>query len=98
MESLQRALNDMPNQFSSNEFSKNAKKYGLTQREVLDGVCARFLHRNAVQLSTKRMWRKKNTSNLFAMDNADDQVQYAISLLKSKGYKVLKPVTEYQEL
>ena len=95
---LQRALNEMPNVFSSNEFGTHTKRYGVTKKQINAGVLAKFLHRNAVQLSSKRMWRKKNPDNLFSMDNADDQVQDAIKLLKSLGYRVLKPVTEYQEL
>ena len=90
MESLLRALNDMPTQFSSNEFSRKAKKYGLTPRQVQDGVCAQFLHKNCTQMDTKRTWSKAKLT--------DDDISRAISLLKSKGYKVLKPVTEYQEL
>ena len=90
MESLQKALNDMPTQFSSNQFSRMAKKYGLTPRQVQDGVCAQFLHQNCIQMDTKRTWTKGQLS--------DDDISKAIYLLKSKGYKVLKPVTEFQEL
>ena len=90
MESLQKALNDMPNYFSSNQFSRKAKRYGLTTRQVQDGVCAQFLHQNCIQMDTKRTWSKSQTT--------DNDISKAISLLKSKGYKVLKPVTEYQEL
>ena len=93
MESLQKALNDMPNYFSSNQFSRKAKRYGLTLRQVQSGVCAQFLHQNCIQMDTKRTWSKKQEHSEISRN-----VEYAINLLKSKGYKVLKPVTEYQEL
>lgn len=96
MDILNKTLSEMNFTFSSNEFSKKAQKNGLPQLEVYNGVIAYFLHRNAVQLSTKRMWRKKNVVS--SDKQKADEIMIAIDLLKSKGYKISKPVTELVEL
>ena len=56
MNILQKTLSEMPRIFSSNRFSHNAKRNGLTKSEINNGVIACFLHQNAIQLQTKRMW------------------------------------------
>ena len=96
MDILNKTLSEMNFTFSSNEFSKKAQKNGLSQMEVDNGVIALFLHRNALQLGTKRMWIKKNVVS--SDKQKSDEITIAIDLLKSKGYKISKPVTEWVEL
>lgn len=95
---LQKALNNMTKHFSSNQFSKEAKKHGITPRQVQDGICAKFLHKNAIQSNTKRTWIKIVEFDTKSKRNIDYDIEYAINLLKSKGYKILKPITEFKEL
>jgi hypothetical protein len=96
MEILKKTLSEMNFSFSSNEFSKRAKKNGLSKMEIANGAIAMFLHRNAVQGETRRMWRKHN--GILLETPKTDQIMEAIALLKSQGYKVLKPVSDWVEL
>ncbi len=94
MEELKRALNEMQDKFSSNEFASLSRRYGITDKQIKNKVANRFLLQNCIQINRKS-WEKKNTNSLF--DNKHQEEQ-AVLLLKSLGYKVYKPVTEYQEL
>jgi len=58
MEILMETLNRMPRTFSSNQFADKARKKGLTNRQIESGAVGTFLHRNATQGNTKRMWTK----------------------------------------
>lgn len=89
MERLIKTLNEMNNTFSSNEFSEKAKKNGVSQYEINNGIIASFLHDNSIQL-TRRLWEKKDTNHLAIIK--------AIELLKQNGYKVFKSVTDYVEV
>ena len=95
-EILKKTLEHIPFSFSSNEFCKMAKKNGLTKREVENGVIALFLHRNAVQGETRRMWRKHN--GLTSDKSKSDKIMEAIDLLKKNGYKILKQTTDWIEV
>jgi hypothetical protein len=60
MEILAETLNGMPRTFSSNQFANKARKKGLTNQEIENGAVGTFLHRNAIQGNSKRMWTKNN--------------------------------------
>jgi len=98
MEILKKTLDQMGSTFSSNEFSKRAQRNGLTKHEINNGVISLFLHRNAIQGHTRRMWRKEKAINIDRQKVEDTSIDYAIKLLKSKGFKVLKPVSDWVEL
>jgi len=105
-ELLFKTLSRMKMNFSSNEFSTAAKRLGLNKRAIANGVIADFLHLNAVQGDTRRMWTKIkqinevkqlsqiNDINTLKVDKSDE-ITNAISLLKSHGYKVLKQVSDW---
>lgn len=97
MDILLKTLNEMNFTFSSNEFAKKARKNGLTKQEVDNGAVASFLHRNALNAGSKRMWRKAALIPP-TNDSKVDKINEAINLLKSKGYKIMKPVSEWIEL
>lgn len=90
-EILKKTFGEMKSVFSSNEFSKKAKKNGLSEKEIANGAIALFLHRNAIQMESRRMWKKHNGVNL-------NDLSDAIQLLKSHGYKVMKPVNDWVEV
>jgi len=94
MKELKRALNEMPEKFSSNEFAGLARRYGITGKQIKNKVANKFLLQNCIQINQKS-WAKKNTNSLFENKHQEEE---AVLLLKSLGYKVYKPVTEYQEL
>ena len=93
-EILEKTLNQMDIVFSSNEFSEKAKKNGINQFQINNGIIADFLHKNAIQGDTKRMWEKINFNNY----QKSDEIMTAINLLKSNGYKILKPVSDWIEI
>jgi len=90
MEELYATLDLMPNEFSSSEFCKKARVFGITTKQVRKAVCSKFLKENAIHIE-KRTYTKNK-------DQDKTHVEKCIEYLKSKGYKVLKPVTEYKEL
>lgn len=94
MNILKQTLDNMTDIFSSNEFVKEAARLGFKQRDIDLGKCRNFLIENAEQHGSRRTWRKKNTE-LFDVEN---QIQKAIDLLKKHGYKIMKPVNEWQEV
>ena len=101
MDILEKTLNQMPSVFSSNHFSTKAQKNGLSKIQVNAGAISFFLHKNAEQMSTRRMWHKKHfftSSPIVAKENITDKISDAIKLLKENGYKVMKPINEWIEL
>lgn len=96
MDILKKTLEEMNFSFSSNEFSKKAQKNGLSKQDINNGAIALFLHRNAVQGETKRMWRKRN--GLTGFKEKSDSIMEAIDLLKSNGYTILKQITDWIEV
>lgn len=63
-EILIRTLNKMPRTFSSNRFAIQAKKYGLDGYEVTNGNMCLFLHANADRGNSKRMWNKRQVTEV----------------------------------
>jgi uncharacterized protein YnzC (UPF0291/DUF896 family) len=98
MEKLIKTLEQMDVVFSSNEFAKQAKKNGLTQREIEMGSVRNFLIQHAHRKDSKRMWEKKFRSYVQPIISDAITESDAIELLKSKGYKVMKPVSEWIEI
>jgi hypothetical protein len=102
MDILKKTLDEMYVSFSSNEFSKQAKRNGLSQQEVNNGAIAHFLSRNCFRGNSRRLWRKNPTTTTASITIAEkhknDSVADAISLLKSKGYRIMKPTTDWIEL
>lgn len=109
MEELVKKLNQMPPAFTSNEFCKKAKHNGLSRNRIADGTCGLFLHQNAVQDGSKRRWRKKKVENFLdtlvevaEINRSHDKkrdIARAVALLKSEGYKIMKPIQpQYEEI
>jgi hypothetical protein len=102
MDILKKTLDEMYVSFSSNEFSKQAKRNGLSQQEVNNGAIAHFLNRNCFRGSSRRLWRKNPatiTSTITVEEKSKfDNISAAIALLKSKGYRIMKPTTDWIEL
>lgn len=100
-EILDSILQKMPLEFSSNEFTKMAKRYGISQKQIDRGIIANYLKLNAMRNNeSRRMYSKKQKSvDLFQeFHSQNTDIQKAIDLLKSNGYKIMKPVNEYVEV
>jgi hypothetical protein len=96
-EILHKTLSEMNYVFSSNEFSKLARHYGISNHLVHRGVLASFLHRNARQMESRRMWTKLD-GQIHHKEQSTDKLSDAISLLKQNGYKIMKPINDWIEL
>ena len=88
MEELFKALDEMPDKCSSSEFCSKAREFGITTRQIQDAVCSEFLKQNAIHLEKRTYTKTKDKTYL----------EKCIDYIKSEGYKVFKPVTEYKEL
>jgi hypothetical protein len=85
----------MPNEFTSNEFTNKLRKNKYDNRWIANHDNVKYLQQHAIQLSLRR-WKKLNVR----IDTSVtlDKIQEAIELLKSQGYKVMKQVSEYKEI
>ena len=85
----------MPNEFTSNDFTKKLRKNKYDNRWIINHDNTRYLHANALQLS-QRTWKKLDVRNDISV--GIDTIGEAIELLKAHGYKVMKQVSEYREI
>lgn len=100
-ELLNNILAKMPNHFSSNQFSKTGKKMGLSKISVSNGIISLFLNATCERGDTLRTWYKIKeqiiASNEISM-RKEFTISEAIAFLKSHGYKILKPVSNWEEV
>jgi hypothetical protein len=93
-EILSKSLEKMPDFFSSNQFADAAIRQNYPKIAIAKGMLGSFLHKHATQSNTsKRMWHKRGNSHQQFND-----IDAAIALLKSHGYRVLKPISDWQEI
>lgn len=90
----------LPNEFTSSDFYKACRAYGVQEWVLQSGAATQFLNKNFFSISpTKKKWAKKEVpNNLFQELLTYDPIQQAIDVLKKAGYRILKPITEYKEL
>ena len=82
----------MPNSFTSNEFNKRAIKNGYPSNLLKRKGLANFIRKyadNAYEGS--KTWVKRDETKKIISEN--EMIEY----LKSKGYKIMKPVNEWVE-
>lgn len=109
-DTLNLALKKMPQKFTSHMFSLACQELGLEKSLLQRGVICSFL-KPICKRNTERgfTWEKLSTSRkpyqtvVFGDSQTDtqtesEQIANAIKLLKSHGYKVLMPTTEYKEV
>jgi len=101
MEILKRVLDEMPERFTSNRFIEVAKKHGIPTNWVPNGIIVKFLLKNAKRIGSRRLYEKKQRNILSAPSLTIDQIwdeSNAVSFLKARGYKIMKPTTEWREI
>ena len=86
---------EMPPVFTSNQFCKELRARGVTQREIDNMWPFNWLQGRATRHS-RRGWQKTGVIQLSI--NADAQIEAAVQLLKKAGYKIFKPINEYKEI
>jgi hypothetical protein len=92
---LEAAFAQMPNEFTSNEFTNKLRKNKYDNRWIANHDNVKYLQQHAIQLSLRR-WKKLD-ARIDTNVNIN-KIQEAIELLKSQGYKVMKQVSEYKEI
>lgn len=99
MKILEKTMEQMPNSFTSNEFNKKAISNGysktLLQRKGLSTFIRKYAD-NAYEGSktwVKRSAKEKKEDRQYSFATFDE----IISFLKSKGYKIMRPVNEWVE-
>jgi hypothetical protein len=89
----EKALTEMTDFFTSNDFAAECRKQGLDAQYTLTGYCGEFLQNAARQL-TRKTWAKKN-SNITTTLSEDK----CIAFLKATGkYKILVKYVEFKEI
>jgi hypothetical protein len=92
---LELTFAQMPNEFTSNEFTNKLRKNKYDNRWIANHDNVKYLQQHAIQLSLRR-WKKINVR--IDTSVTIDTIQEAIELLKSQGYKVMKQVSEFREI
>jgi hypothetical protein len=91
----QTTLETMPSKFTSKFFCKEARRYGLHDSWINNGNANKFLSENCTKVK-ERTWVKSKKSEPIL--ERGQMITDAINLLKSEGYKILKPVKDWQEV
>lgn len=89
---LEKTIAEMPNSFTSNEFNKRAIKNGYPAKRLKGKGLSSFIRKyadNAYEGS--KTWVKRYKTKNIISEN--EMIEY----LKSKGYKIMKPVNEWIE-
>lgn len=98
---LLKTMEQMPDVFTSNQFNLQAISNGYSALAIAKrSGTGDFIRKYATNdYPYSKMWTKKNISkNKVEKIERIDNIENAIKLLKSKGYKVLKPINEWQEV
>ncbi len=91
---LEKTMNEMPKSFTSHEFNKRAIKNGYPAKSLKGKGLASFIRRyadNAYEGS--KTWIKRDETKTTDTISELEMIEY----LKSKGYKIMKPVNEWVE-
>jgi len=99
-EKLQETLKQMPNIFTSRDFCAVAREKGVPDSYILKGGCAYFYKKyTELKYENPKRWQKLDVSNLVISAPALKLTEAeAIEFLKSKGYKIMKPKTGWEEV
>tara|TARA_R110000822_G_scaffold23308_6_gene72258 strand:- start:767 stop:1057 length:291 start_codon:yes stop_codon:yes gene_type:complete len=92
---LEKTIKEMPDVFTSNYFSDRAVDNGYP-RKLLKNKIAAFLRRHSFnEYPQSKTWHKidKVSKPVEVIGEAE-----MITYLKTKGYKIMKPITQYEEL
>jgi hypothetical protein len=93
---LQLAFDELPDVFTGKKFAKTLKARGVYCTTTMR---IKFLHENAKHYNSRENWVKnKYCAKQPEKDNVIDPETKCINFLISRGYKILKPITEWVEL
>lgn len=91
---LEKTMYEMPNSFTSNEFNKRAIKNGYPTKNLKGKGLASFIRKYADNAyKGSKTWVKRDKNKNTGIISEPEMIEY----LKSKGYKIMKPVNEWVE-
>lgn len=98
---LEKTMTEMPNVFTSTDFNRRAVKNGYPSNILKRKGLSKFIRRHADNgYEFSKTWTKY-TSDLKPKENIkikkELNIQEMITVLKSLGYKIMKPVNEWEE-
>lgn len=104
-ELLNEVFNEMPNEFSSHDFCKVLAGKGFSRAKIKKGAAAEYLKSVSIQNEKwSRTWRKIPVQPQLSIHDINVPVamsmteQGAIAYLKSLGYKIMKPINQWEEI
>ena len=101
MKILEKTITEMPKSFTSNEFGKRAIKNGYPSRKLKRKGLASFLWKYAdnAYKGSKTWIKRDKTNNIMSADEKNNRMSddEMIKYLKSKGYKIMKPIRDWIE-
>ena len=97
MNTLKQALDSMDKVFSSSQFCRAIAKNGIVKVSLTYRGASKYLELNRNRLSEKT-WEKIEVSINEGREKRAKRINDAIQLLKSEGYKILKPINKWKEL
>lgn len=102
MKILEKTFDQMPRMFTSNAFNSQAVKNGYPKHLLKNNGLAWFLHKYADNdRERSKTWVKRNTDPIYTHEISKEfkfkNVDEMIAFLKSKGYKIMKPVSDWVE-
>lgn len=89
---LKMTIKEMPSTFTSNYFRERAVANGYPQKLLKNKIAAILSMYATNEAPMSKTWHK------FTKDVSNNSEAEMIRILKSKGYKIMKPKTEWEEL
>jgi hypothetical protein len=101
MEVYQRVLSSMPQMFSTNQYLERLKRVANSQDDVSGGKHIKFIKKECHRVSNRTYMKIPKEVQLVLEPRVEEKIlneQNATDLLKSLGYKVLKPIKDWVEI
>jgi hypothetical protein len=89
-----KAFEAMPNQFTGDMFVAKLRELGMKKIKYYEKQRTLFYSKMTIKVN-RRTYEKRNLFNPVKTQSPEEK---AIQLLKSLGYKLFKPTTEFKEL
>ena len=99
MSILEKTMAQMPNSFTSNQFNKKAIQNGYPEKILKGKGLHSFIGKYADNAyKGSRTWIKRSAVKNGATTIDQMTIDQMISFLKSKGYRIMKPVSDWVEV
>jgi hypothetical protein len=102
MEIYERVLSTMPQMFSTNQYLVRLKRVATSQDDVSGGKHIKFIKNECHRVSNRTYMKRPKPVQLELEQQVVEQPvlneHNATELLKSLGYKVLKPIKDWVEI